>query len=129
MTLMSLQKPVRIQRKRARGWRMPEGYLCVDRSTGFGSPFPVTRCKSTSEGVTRPVWSIGTWSGPAMWFKDTSAEAVVLSVEAYRAWIMQPQQSILREKAILILKGHGLACWCHLDAPCHADVLLELANA
>jgi hypothetical protein len=27
------------------------------------------------------------------------------------------------------LRGKNLACWCRLDAPCHADVLLELANA
>lgn len=27
------------------------------------------------------------------------------------------------------LRGHDLACWCALDAPCHADVLLEIANA
>ena len=27
------------------------------------------------------------------------------------------------------LAGHDLACWCPLDQPCHADVLLELANA
>ena len=27
------------------------------------------------------------------------------------------------------LRGKDLACWCPLDAPCHADVLLELANA
>jgi len=26
------------------------------------------------------------------------------------------------------LRGKNLACWCPLDAPCHADVLLELAN-
>lgn len=26
------------------------------------------------------------------------------------------------------LRGKNLACWCALDAPCHADVLLELAN-
>lgn len=26
------------------------------------------------------------------------------------------------------LKGKDLACWCSLDAPCHADVLLEIAN-
>ena len=26
------------------------------------------------------------------------------------------------------LRGHDLACWCPLDRPCHADVLLELAN-
>ena len=24
--------------------------------------------------------------------------------------------------------GRDLACWCPLDSPCHADVLLELAN-
>jgi hypothetical protein len=27
------------------------------------------------------------------------------------------------------LRGKSLACWCPLDQPCHADVLLELANA
>jgi hypothetical protein len=27
-----------------------------------------------------------------------------------------------------ILRGHDLACWCPLDQPCHADVLLELAD-
>ena len=27
------------------------------------------------------------------------------------------------------LRGKHLACWCPLDRPCHADVLLELANA
>lgn len=29
---------------------------------------------------------------------------------------------------ILELEGKDLACWCPLDQPCHADVLLELAN-
>ena len=27
------------------------------------------------------------------------------------------------------LRGKNLACWCKLDEPCHADVLLKLANA
>jgi hypothetical protein len=26
------------------------------------------------------------------------------------------------------LRGNNLACWCGLDAPCHADALLDLAN-
>lgn len=26
------------------------------------------------------------------------------------------------------LRATNLACWCELDAPCHADVLLELSN-
>ena len=27
------------------------------------------------------------------------------------------------------LRGRDLCCWCPLDQPCHADVLLEIANA
>ena len=27
-----------------------------------------------------------------------------------------------------LLSGHDLACWCPLEQPRHADVLLELAN-
>lgn len=30
--------------------------------------------------------------------------------------------------ALPSIKGHNLACWCALDRPCHADVLLEIAN-
>lgn len=26
------------------------------------------------------------------------------------------------------LRGKNLACWCKIGNPCHADVLLELAN-
>jgi hypothetical protein len=26
------------------------------------------------------------------------------------------------------LAGRDLACWCPLDVPCHADVLLDVAN-
>ena len=33
-----------------------------------------------------------------------------------------------RMSDIAQLRGRDLACWCRLDAPCHADVLLELAN-
>jgi len=55
------------------------------------------------------------------------------TVDAFRAWIegrehwahgipqaAPPDPSPLR--------GKNLACWCALDAPCHADVLLEIAN-
>lgn len=32
------------------------------------------------------------------------------------------------EKIEADLAGKNLACWCPLDQPCHADVLLEIAN-
>jgi hypothetical protein len=48
-------------------------------------------------------------------------------VELYRDWIKQPPQAQLQEQ-LSELRGKNLACWCHLDHPCHADVLLEMAN-
>jgi hypothetical protein len=34
-----------------------------------------------------------------------------------------------RQTARIELVGKNLACWCPLDRPCHADVLLEIANS
>ncbi len=34
----------------------------------------------------------------------------------------------LREQGLPAIRGKNLACWCKPGAPCHADVLLELAN-
>lgn len=48
------------------------------------------------------------------------------AVSAFRSWLMTDPR---RLAAVAALAGNNLACWCALDAPCHADVLLELANA
>lgn len=120
--------PQRIQRKRTKGWKMPPNAVVVTRPSEFGNPFPVSRATSTSMGETKDVWVVGTWEGPAMWFKETKAEAIELAVRAYDSWINQPAQSRLLERARR-LRGKNLACWCPLDQPCHADVLLEIANS
>lgn len=39
-----------------------------------------------------------------------------------------PRPGFAAEQIRAELGGHDLACWCALDQPCHADVLLELAN-
>jgi hypothetical protein len=59
------------------------------------------------------------WSNGVM----TPADAV----ELYRRALV----AVLKRypDALAELRGHDLACWCPLDRPCHADVLLELANA
>jgi hypothetical protein len=43
---------------------------------------------------------------------------------AYRLYL----ERYLPEDFVEPLRGRDLACWCHLDQPCHADVLLEVAN-
>jgi Domain of unknown function (DUF4326) len=44
-----------------------------------------------------------------------------VAIEKYPEW--------LAGKDLSELRGKNLACYCALDEPCHADVLLELANA
>lgn len=59
------------------------------------------------------------------------------SVECYRAYVTGggwPLTSNWRARFTIDdirteLGGHDLACWCSLGAPCHADILLEVANA
>jgi hypothetical protein len=47
-------------------------------------------------------------------------------IEKYRAWIVEQPELMA---ALHELCGKDLACWCAPPEPCHADVLLELANA
>ena len=107
--------PVRIQRKRTKGWRMPENTICVCRPGPWGNPFIV------SEKIT-PGKHVG---GVSFWAVPCAEDAV----ECFREMLQHPARAeyvlAIREQ----LKGRNLACWCPLDAPCHADVLLELANA
>ena len=106
--------PTRIQLSRAKGWRMPPDTVKVDRSTKWGNPFVV--------GETYPIVEEGS-SEPIGESKITTAAD---AVEAFRpwAWDFWGQGGDLEP-----LRGKNLACWCKPDAPCHADVLLELANA
>lgn len=93
--------PTRVQLRRSKGWRLSAGTITVARPTRWGNPFRV--------GV----------HGDA-----------VRCVARYRAWLLDAAPGApTREQVRAALRGHDLACWCALDAPCHADVLLELANA
>jgi hypothetical protein len=49
-------------------------------------------------------------------------------VELFRAWIHAPEQAGVRQRVRRELRGLDLACWCKPGWPCHADVLLEIAN-
>jgi hypothetical protein len=51
----------------------------------------------------------------------TRAEAQAFAVKRFHV-------HMFRQWDLTELAGHDLACWCPLDQPCHADVLLELAN-
>lgn len=56
----------------------------------------------------------------------TESRAYVVAL--YREFLQRPEQADEVAAIRQNLRGKNLACWCPLDGPCHADVLLELAN-
>ncbi len=56
--------------------------------------------------------------------------AIAECVRIYRLMIERDAEDACDDPADYFdeLRGHDLCCWCPADQPCHADVLLELAN-
>ncbi len=106
--------PVRIRRSRAKGARLsaPNALpiVCVSRPSPWGNPFSAALGGTAKAG-----------------HKEQLRAA---SVERFRRALLAGDGSLpfTIEQVRRELSGKNLACWCPLDQPCHADVLLELAN-
>ena len=101
--------PKRIQRQRAKGWRMPPDATYVGRPSRWGNRWPVGRS----------TWKV---DGRVTTYNLDAAASVTI----YGAWLAR--ELAADPTFLAALRGRDLACWCPLDQPCHADVLLELAN-
>ena len=87
--------------------------------------------------ITRP----GRWGNPFT-IEDTAEKyrlapdaAQAKAVELCGLWLrdkldkkLSPGDPPTRAEIREGLAGHNLACWCKPGTPCHADVLIELAN-
>lgn len=103
--------PKRIQRKRTQGWRMPKGAVYVGRPTRWGNPYRVgSMTYLTGKNTGNKIDAAGT-------------------VRMFRHAVMGDHNAAARGTIRAELAGKDLVCWCPLDQPCHADVLLEVANA
>jgi hypothetical protein len=92
--------PFRFQRVRGkRGWKMPDGGKCCDKSRGGV--------------ITGFDWRI-----------LGRAEAARL----YKAALLEGRLLFTVEDVRRELRGRPLGCYCPLDQACHVDVLLEIAN-
>lgn len=137
-------RPQRIQLSRAKGWRMPANTVKVDRTTRWGNPFDFRRSEYC-------------WAALSFGCRGDAAGRQEASVRAFREWIdpphgrqtvrMEQQPKMVgpggevalgppiaagaapsRDEVRAALRGKNLACWCKPGTPCHADVLLEIAN-
>lgn len=97
--------PQRIQRKRTKGWRKPDGAVYVGRPSKWGNPFI---------------------PGEINFMIPTLVE------NKRHAYLLFKAHAPLNEKLVDAakkeLKGKDLMCFCPPDQPCHADVLLKIAN-
>ena len=87
---------------------MPDNTIYVGRPTMWGNPFYTKWPKGQETKLLNPL---------------TPTEAV----REYQ-YMYDNQFSHRRIEVRTKLKGKNLACWCPLNQPCHADVLLKLAN-
>lgn len=107
-------KPVRLQLSRKHGFNLQKLSLetnglpavNVARPTRWGNPFAVGSlvCNAQLTEIRQ--------------IKDRA-----IAVQCFKAMLPFSLENIRTE-----LRGKNLACWCPLGDPCHADVLLKLAN-
>jgi len=105
--------PERVQLSRARGWRMPDNTVKVVRTTKWGNPFKVGEDGTAAECV-------DLYRALLAGFTCLTCRAEMELQTKSRAVVVACREE---------LRGKNLACWCRADKPCHADVLLEVANA
>lgn len=110
--------PARIQLRRTKGWRKPEGVIVVARPTKWGNPFTLQQAIEAEYDNPRSacVSHYRAWLEGHPYYQD--AYDMHMAV-VDRRWVLANLDQ---------LRGRDLGCWCPLDRPCHADVLLELAN-
>ena len=115
-----MNKPIRVQLSRKKGWRMPPNTVKVSRPGKWGNPWKPAQ-----------YWDAG--------YTGSLAVALQHCVDAHREWMIGKTHwahgSDLRPRPdVSELRGKNLACWCKLygenglRVPCHADILLSMAN-
>lgn len=157
MTTTITHTPQRIQRRRAKGWKAPEGAVYVGRPTIWGNPFgyrdrigglvrfqPDTPQEFEFEGRISADGIRHDFYDPDGTITETYVRWATREeiVELYRRTLFEPDRGMLfasptrkgRFADVTVedirrdLAGKDLMCWCKPSDPCHADLLLDLAN-
>lgn len=135
-----MSAPQRIQRKRVKGWRMPERTIYVGRPSLWGNPFTVggfylnrgpwsrTAPYPHAGPEREPRQRIDGFGNPYEEFvgrvrdRAHAVELFAAHVDYENVGVWAPDE--IRRR----LGGRDLCCCCSLDQPCHASVWLRLAN-
>ena len=129
-------KPKRIQRQRTKGWKMPPNTVSVCRPHTLGNPFVVGEPSGymfKDNGDPTPMIASLTLEQCVEMFDELSRG--VLTPEMHprghqwlerfrkRTGFISPTEYLRSQ-----LRGKNVACYCNLDAQCHGDIILRIAN-
>ncbi len=149
--------PQRIQRQRVRGWRMPDNTVSVCRPSKWGNPFAYHSRDALARvpALDGSAWEYEdriSAHGMRHDFHHSDGrvtvhhvrymtitecvglfrQALVAPTRQLHLWwrpdYTKPAQWLTATDAVADLRGKNLACYCKPASPCHADVLLEIAN-
>lgn len=147
-----IDQPTRIQRKRTKGWTMPENTIYVGRGSAWGNPFKLQGdmiyldCSHRRKIMDPWVYlCMGDIKLVVILYRRLIHGAMAERMISLDLKASDPTEWTLEKAAenvndllhwrhrfetldITDLTGKNLACWCPLDQPCHADVLLKFAN-
>ncbi|MGI5222202.1 DUF4326 domain-containing protein [Nocardia sp. CA-290969] len=107
--------PQRIQLRRTKGWRLPDGAVVVARPSKWGNPYVLAGADRV-----RDQWGNFHYVAPG--------ESRGLAVRLFRDDLAEGRLGYYLDDVVTELAGRDLGCWCPLGEPCHADVLLQIAN-
>jgi len=107
---------------------MPPGAKSVARPTRYGNPFVVVQ----GQGYVQGYWQALS-PGPSGIYRTgperaSEAEATADAVDLFRLHCGTFGPFEISGADLDALVGFNLACWCPLDQPCHADILLAWGN-
>lgn len=122
-------KPIRIQRKRTRGWKMPENTVSVTRPGKWGNPIKLVAGQMYIDASYRRKHL-----DPWVWINPGDIEDVLYLYKKLwdgtefenpdlQYWSDKFKSYDLRE-----LVGKNIACFCKETAPCHGDFLIKRAS-
>lgn len=132
-----MTKPVRLQLSRAKGFDLQAASRAVnqlpaakvDRTTPFGNHYRVDKEPFGSQ------WWVAT-NGTVVAEFSSKTEAIADAVERFRVDVTNSGSHNHRflypvptkTDIFKALRGRNLACWCKQGTPCHAEILLDIAN-
>ena len=121
---------IRVQRKRTKGFKLPENTKCVNRGTKWGNPIKIIGDQLyVDAGYRRTILDKWVWLwvgdiGDVVWLYRKLLNGDKFQNKDLQYWSDKLKQLDLKE-----IEGKNLACFCSLSTPCHADVLIEKANS